>query len=261
MLLAIDVGNTNIVGGVFKDAQLLSTFRIQTVPSRTEDEYAVIFGTVLANRGIACNSIERVILSSVVPPLTSTIAGMAKELFQADPLILGPAVYPSLPIKVIAPEEIGTDLVANAVAAFERVRGACIVVDFGTALTFTALDASGEIRGVAIAPGLGSAVGSLSRDTAQLPRVPLECPPSALGKNTVQAIQAGIVHGYIGMVEHLVRRISQEMAEEVKVVATGGLCRVVSPHTKIFDVVEPNLTLYGLEAIARIIRNTERIGG
>jgi type III pantothenate kinase len=186
---------------------------------------------------------------------------MAKELFQADPLILGPAVYPSLPIKVIAPEEIGTDLVANAVAAFERVRGACIVVDFGTALTFTALDASGEIRGVAIAPGLGSAVAGLSRDTAQLPRVPLECPPSALGKNTVQAIQAGIVYGYIGMVEHLVRRISQEMAEEVKVVATGGLCRVVSPHTKIFNVVEPNLTLYGLEAIARIIRNTERIGG
>jgi type III pantothenate kinase len=261
MLLAIDVGNTNIVGGVFKDSQLLFTFRIQTVQNRTEDEYGVIFRTVLANRSFEQSSIDRVILSSVVPSLAPAITGMAKGLFRVDPMVLGPALYPYLPVKVIAPAEMGTDLVANAVAAFEQVRGACIVVDFGTALTFTALDASGEIRGVAIAPGLGSAVGSLSHDTAQLPRVPLECPASVLGKNTVQAIQAGILHGYIGMVEHLVRRISQEMAEEAKVVATGGLCRVVSPHTKIFNVVEPNLTLYGLETIARIIRNTERIGG
>jgi len=258
MLLAIDVGNTNIVGGVFKDSLLLFTFRIQTVPNRTEDEYAVIFRAVLASRGFEQSSIDRVVLSSVVPALTSTIAGMTKALFQTEPLVLGPALYPYLPIKVIAPEEIGTDLVANAVAAFQRVQGACIIVDFGTALTFTAVDAAGQIQGVAIAPGLGSAVGGLSRDTAQLPRVPLECPASALGKNTVQAIQAGIMYGYIGMVENIVQRMSQEMEKEVKVAATGGLCGVISPHTRVFDFVEPNLTLFGLEGIARLIQNTEK---
>lgn len=258
MLLAIDVGNTNIVAGVFKDSQLLFSFRIQTVPNRTEDEYTALFRMVLANRSFKRSLIGEVILSSVVPSLTPTIAGMAYRVFQIDPLILGPALYPHLPIKVIAPEEIGTDLVANAVAAFQRVQGACVIVDFGTALTFTGVAASGEIQGVAIAPGLGSAVASLSRDTAQLPRVSLECPASVLGKNTVQAIQSGIIYGYIGIVEHIVQRMSREMAGVVKVVATGGLGKVISPHTKVFDFVEPDLTLNGLEEIARIIGYNEK---
>ncbi len=252
MLMAIDVGNTNIVGGVYESSRLLETLRIQTVAKKTEDEYVTIFRAILAERGIDPGSVDRVIVSSVVPALTGAISAMVTRLFRIDPMVLGPALYSRLPVKVIAQDEIGTDLVADAVAAYGKVGGACIVVDFGTALTFTCVSGAGEIRGVSIAPGLGTAVGALSRDTAQLPNVPLAPPPSVLGQNTVQAIQAGVVYGYTGLVEYLIARMVRELGEEAKIVATGGLCRVVSQLTNIFDYVEPDLTLDGLERIARL---------
>ncbi|HSV55526.1 MAG TPA: type III pantothenate kinase [Magnetospirillaceae bacterium] len=253
MLMAIDIGNTNIVGGVYDGTLLRETLRIRTVSRKTEDEYVTVFRAILFEKGVDPATVDRVIVSSVVPALTGAIAAMSFRLFRSEPVVLGPSHYSRLPIRVIAQDEIGTDLVADAVAAYDKVRGACIVVDFGTALTFTCVSCAGEILGVAIAPGLGTAVGALSRDTAQLPNVPLTPPPSVLGLNTVQAIQSGVVLGYTGLVEHIVREMRREAGGSAQVLATGGLCRVVAQITKVFDYIEPDLTLDGLAIIAGLV--------
>ncbi|MBN2874373.1 MAG: type III pantothenate kinase [Spirochaetales bacterium] len=252
MLFVIDAGNTNIVGGVFDQGRLVETMRIRTVHGKTEDEYGVVFKAILLDHGIEPASITRVILSSVVPQLTAAMGKMARHLFGAEPVLLGPAVYDRLPVRVVAAHEIGSDLVADAVAAWLRFEGACLVVDFGTALTFTAVDAAGAIIGVSIAPGLGTAAGSLSSSTAQLPMVPLEAPASAMGRNTVEAIQAGVVLGYTGLVEYMVTRIKKELGG-AKVIATGGLCRVLSDLTDVFDAIDPDLTLNGLASMERYL--------
>ncbi len=252
MLFVIDAGNTNIVGGAYENGRLVETMRIRTVQGKTEDEYAVIVRVLLEDRGIDPEQIDRVIISSVVPQLTSSIEKMARHLFNVEPVTLGPALYAKLPVKVIAVDEIGSDLVADALAAWNRFGGACLVVDFGTALTFTAVDATGRIAGVSIAPGLGTAAGSLSRNTAQLPSVPLEAPSSAMGSNTIQAIQAGVILGYTGLVEYMVKRITAELGG-AKVVATGGMCRVISGLTNVFDAIEPDLTLDGLASMERFL--------
>ncbi|MBL8966766.1 MAG: type III pantothenate kinase [Spirochaetaceae bacterium] len=246
MLLVIDAGNTNIVGGVYRDGRLVHTLRIHTVPKKTEDEYSSIFKAILLDRGTAPADVDRVVLSSVVPSLTAAMEAMCRHLFGVAPLVLGPAFYPKLPLRIPSPHEIGTDLVADALAAFRKVGGAAIVVDFGTALTFTCVSGSGSILGVSIVPGLGTAVNALSRDTAQLPFVQLAAPESVIGTNTVMSIQAGVVHGYAGLVSHLVARMKAEMGEDAKVIATGGLCRVIAGLVDCFDAVDPDLTLDGL---------------
>lgn len=252
MLFVIDAGNTNIVGGVYDSGRLVDTLRMRTVQGKTEDEYGVIVRAVLLDRGIDPSTISRVIVSSVVPQLTAAMTKMSRHLFGVEPVLVGPAVYARLPVTVVAANEIGSDLVADAVAAWNRFGGACLVVDFGTALTFTAIDAKAAIIGVSIAPGLGTAAGSLSSATAQLPLVPLEAPTSAMGRNTVEAIQAGVVLGYTGLVEYMVGRIKGELGG-AKVVATGGLCRVVSELTEVFDAIDPDLTLNGLAEMERYL--------
>ena len=250
MLLVIDVGNTNICGGVYEDGALRHSLRIHTVPKKTEDEYSSIFRAILSDRGIAPSRIDRVLLSSVVPALTGAMEEMCRHLFGAAPATLGPSLYSRLPLEVTNPREIGADLVADAFAAWKKTGGACIVVDFGTALTFTCVGHGNAIRGVSIAPGLGTAVNALSRDTAQLPYVQLAAPDSVIGTDTVMSIQAGVVHGYVGLVEHLVGKMKAELGGEVKVIATGGLCRIVAGLTSVFDSVDPDLTLNGLAMIA-----------
>lgn len=252
MLFVIDAGNTNIVGAAYEGGRLLESLRIRTVHGKTEDEYGVVVKSILNDRGIDPARIRTVIISSVVPPLTTTVAKMARAVFGSEPVTVGPAVYDRLPLRILAPDEIGSDLVADALGAWELFGGPCLVVDFGTALTFTAVDASRTIAGVAIAPGLGTAAGSLSTATARLPAVPLEAPASALGQNTVQAIQAGVVLGYAGLVDSMVTRIKTELGG-AKVVATGGLCRVLSGLTQAFDAIEPDLTLNGLAAMERYL--------
>ena len=252
MLFVIDAGNTNIVGGAYENGRLIDSLRIRTVQGKTEDEYGVIVSSILRDRGIDPKSMDRVIISSVVPQLTASVEKMAGQVFGVSPTVLGSAAYERLPLRIIAADEIGSDLVADALGAWELFKGPCLVVDFGTALTFTAVDASATIAGVAIAPGLGTAAGSLSKATAQLPSVPLEAPPSAMGKNTVQAIQAGVVLGYAGLVDSMVARIKTELGG-AKVVATGGLCRVLTGLTNAFDAVEPDLTLNGLAAMERYL--------
>jgi type III pantothenate kinase len=246
MRLVIDLGNTNIVGGIFDGKTLVESFRIHTVVKKTEDEYLSIVKAILEERGVLASSLEGALVSSVVPSLTLAVCAMAKRLTGKETFVLGPQTYARLPLKILNPLEIGSDLVANALAATQAAKGAVIVVDFGTALTFTSVDSKAEIQGVAILPGLGTAVQALSRDTAQLPFVPLEAPASVLGKNTIHAIQSGVVLGYSGLVDSMVARIGGELGEKARVFATGGLCEVIAPIATCIDVLDQDLTLKGL---------------
>lgn len=247
MLLAIDIGNTNIVFGVNEEGKWKNHWRIQTDHLKTADEYEVIFRTLL-NAGKICNTnINRIILSSVVPSLVHPFNEMLSELFPAaNQTVINPEIYRLLPVRVLNPYQIGTDLVANTVAAFQKYGKLTTVIDFGTALTFTTIGKDAEILGVAIAPGLNTAVSALAGKTAQLPEIHLTPPPSVLGENTVHAIQAGVVLGFTGLVDSIIERIQEELKEEVTVVATGGLSSVISPLTKYIKIIEPLLTLDGL---------------
>jgi type III pantothenate kinase len=252
MLLAIDIGNSNVVCGLSSNNHWAEQFRIHTVANKTSDEYEVIFRTLLSSRNVDLKKIDRVVLSSVVPSLISPIREMIRKLFKQEPLILGPDLYPRLQIGIKNPYEIGTDLVANAVAAHNKYSGNCIIVDFGTALTFTAIKEDGNLLGVSIAPGLKTAVGSLSQKTAQLPNIELSLPPSCIGQNTVHAMQAGIVLGYKGLVESLLAGIKKEMEGKTTVVITGGLANVMLPILEGENHHEPMLTLDGLKIIGNL---------
>ncbi len=254
MLLTVDVGNSNIVAGIWQGDTLERSWRIHTVSKKTEDEYGSIFRSLFSDAGIDPRSADRVCLSSVVPSLSSAMEAMLERITGRAPIVVGPAIYGKLPIKVVNPYEVGADLVADAMAAWDKCGGACVVVDFGTALTFTIVGADATMLGVAIAPGLGTAVNALSRDTAQLPFVELVAPPDPFGGNTVHAIQAGVVYGYTGLVEYMVARIRERIGADLKVIATGGLCGVVSPLTSAFTYVDQDLTLRGLKLIAQTIR-------
>ncbi len=251
MLMVVDIGNTNIVVGLFHGEDLVQDWRLYTDPRRTDDEYSSILRSLFRDSGIAPGTIERTIISSVVPVLNNTFTLMIEKLTGKLPLVLGPSLYPRLPVHVppSAVHEIGTDIVCDAVAAWSIYGSACIIVDFGTALTFSAIDFSGDIRGVAIAPGLSTAVKALFRDTAQLPSVPIEVPPSSLGTNTIHSIQAGVVLGYQGLVESLILRMRKDMGSDAPAIATGGLSHVLIPVTGIFDRVDQMLTLKGLKII------------
>ena len=250
MLLAVSVGNSHITFGVHAKGGWIRRWRVQTVHARTSDEYLVVLRALLDGAGAHAERISSAILSSVVPPLTGTMTDTVRELARKAPLILSPSLDIGLRITTENPAEVGSDLVANAVAAYDRFRRACIVVDFGTALSFTAVAAPGELRGVAIAPGLTSAVDSLARSTAQLPTVFLAAPPVACGRNTVHSIQAGIVFGYTGLVGEIVRRMREELGGTADVVATGGQAQVMAPLLGPGVVLEQWLTLEGLRIVA-----------
>jgi type III pantothenate kinase len=252
MILTIDIGNTNIVFGVADQNEWLKIWRIQTDLSKTSDEYEVIFRSLFTSSCISESGIRRTVLSSVVPSLIRPFREMLGNLLDHPPLLVEPSMYKKLPVEILSPDEIGTDIVADATAAFVRYGGPCMVIDFGTALTFTTISKSGKILGVAITPGLLTALKSLTGNTAQLRDVQLAEPPSVLGDNTIHAIQSGIVLGFAGLVDSMVARTEVELSENINVVATGGLSSVlhnVSARIKIIDV---NLTLDGLKYMADI---------
>jgi type III pantothenate kinase len=251
MFLGIDIGNTNIVFGVHDSQNWLKDWRIQTDPLKTADEYEVIFRSLFTSGKISTNDIKSIVLSSVVPSLLQPFEEMIGELFGVEPTIVGPDIYSSLPLKILNPYQIGTDLVANALAAYIKYGGFTTVIDFGTALTFTTIGEKGEILGVAIAPGLRTAVTALAGKTAQLPHVHLAPPPTVLGQNTTHAIQAGIVLGYTGLVDSIITRTEKEIDQHLKIIATGGLSPVISRILKRIDAIEPQLTLDGLMYIGR----------
>lgn len=250
MLLAIDLGNTNIVFGVYQSNKWVKHWRIQTDPLKAADEYEVIFRSLLKSVEIDRSEIDAIVISSVVPSLVYTFTEMlSRLLLNAKIVFVHPEIYNKLPVKILNPNEIGTDLVANTVAAFQKFGNLTMVIDFGTALTFTTIGKNSEIAGVAIAPGLLTAVGALAGKTAQLPQIHLTPPPSVLGKNTVHAIQSGIVYGFTGLVDSIIERTQKELNEKLTVVATGGLCSLIAPLTVNINVTDSMLTLDGLRYI------------
>ena len=255
MQLIVDIGNTDAVFGLYNQTAWQHIWR---TPSRTDESAQSYEGRLrlwLLEADIPLSAIQSTVVSSVVPDLTLTMRTMLGELFGLEPIVVGPAIYPLLPLEILRPHEIGADLVANALAAYTRYRRNCVVVDFGTALTFTTVSGEGKILGVAIAPGLKTAIRSLFANTAQLPEVPIDVPASALGLSTTHAIQAGVVLGYEGLVRSLLNRIRAELGGDCMAVATGGLSgRIPTLHDAFADVV-PSLTLEGVRLIGEIVQS------
>lgn len=256
MLLAIDIGNSNICLGLTDQSPKWDHFwRLPTLQNDMELYYETQIVNRFLEAGVNLGDVEEIIVSSVVPDMNNRFVDSLEKLFLKKPILVGPDIYPKITIKIDNPAEIGTDLVANAVAAFHQFNSDCIIVDFGTALTFTTLTKSGEILGVSIVPGLKTAIKALFNKTAQLPEVPMEHPKSVLGKNTVQAIQTGIFFGYTGLVIHMIHTLKQELGDHFKVIATGGLSSTIEVLKEYFDAVDPDLTLNGLKYIAEEVRS------
>jgi type III pantothenate kinase len=252
MLLAIDVGNTNTVLGLYSGETLLADWRMETAHNRMPDEWAATLITLLAHRSHTLDEIDAAICSSVVPPVTTAMREMAEDYLHTPLLIVEPGIKTGVKVLVDNPREVGADRIVNTLAAHMRYGGPAIVIDFGTATTFDVVSPDGEYLGGAIAPGLRVASDALFRLTAQLRRIELVAPKSSVGKNTNHAMQSGVVWGYVGLVEGLVTRIKADMGEmgsSAKVIATGGLARLIAAHTDCMDVVDANLTLDGLRMI------------
>lgn len=252
MIVCVDVGNTNIACGVYSQGAWIAHYRLATGLDRTSDEFRAIIASLLAADNLDPSAVGIIVVSSVVPGVSEAIAAAFSRLCNVDPLIVTALSPSGLVLDIDNPRELGPDLLANAVAGYEKIGGPCVVVDFGTALSMTIVGIGGVIKGVAIAPGLRSAVKALSSNTAQLPHVQLSPPPSVIGKNTVHAIQSGIVFGYVGMVEHMVKRISESLGYKPAVIATGGLSGVIAPLTDAFSEIDPWLTLDGLRLLGEM---------
>lgn len=246
MLLAVDVGNTNTVLGVFEGETLVADWRIATNSHMMPDEYAMLLSGLMSYRGLTIGSIGASIVSSVVPKVTSHMAEMLEEYAGARPLIVGPSIETGVKIAVDNPREVGADRIVNALAAFRLHGGPAIVIDLGTATTLDAVSAEGTYLGGAIAPGLITSVEALSRYTARLPMVEMVRPPRALGRDTSSAMQSGIILGHAAMLEGMVRRIAAEMEGEPRVIATGGFCHVMAEEVPLIHAADKNLTLQGL---------------
>lgn len=246
MLLALDVGNTNIAIGVFRDSELVETWKIRTEAERTCDEYMVVLRGLLQTCPEIPEQISGVIISSVVPPLTPVFQKLSREMFGVKPLTVGPGLKTGMPIKYDNPQEVGADRVVSALAAFELYGGPCIVVDFGTATTFDAVSAQGEYLGGAIAPGVQISAEALFAKTAKLPSIEIRKPEKAIGRTTVASMQSGLYFGYSGQVSVLIDRIQAELGGNAKVVATGGFASVIQSEIAAIDHTEPHLVLLGL---------------
>lgn len=249
MLLVIDVGNTNMVLGVYKDTELLDHWRISTDRQRTTDEYGVLIRELFYLNDLRADDINAIIISSVVPPVVPTLERMCQRYFGLSPLLIGPGVKTGMDIRYDNPREVGADRIVNAVAAYEKYGGPVIIVDFGTATTFCAVDAKGVYLGGSICPGIGISTEALVQRTAKLPRIELKRTDSVICRNTIESMQAGVFYGFVGQVEGIVSRMRRELDMSARVVATGGLAVVIAPTTKAIDVVEPMLTLEGLRII------------
>ena len=262
MTLILDIGNSDVVAGLYANDTWLHLARTPSYPAQSTAFYQANLRLWLLEANLTLSQVRSATISSVVPDLTGPVGQAVGELFALEPTLIDASLYARLPITVLRPNEIGTDLVANALAAFLRYQKACIVVDFGTALTFTAISAAGVMRGVAIAPGLKTAIRSLFANTAQLPQVPLEVPDSALGQDTVHAIQAGVMLGYEGLVRSMLARIRAELGtSDCAVVATGGLANALPALQDEFTETLPRLTLDGIRLLGEFALPSSKAGG
>jgi len=249
MLLAIDIGNTNIVLGLYQERKLVTHWRLFTQAERTADEYGVIISHLVALEGFRCDQIRAIVASCVVPPMLSVTQELALKFFKIEPLMVGPGIKTGMPILYDSPKDVGADRIVNGIAAYEKYRNACIVVDFGTATTVDFISKKGEYVGGAIAPGLLISLEALVQRASKLPRIEIVKPKEIVGKNTVHSIQAGIFYGYVGLVDGIVQRMQKENGVEAKVVATGGLAPLVASECSSISEVDEFLTLEGLRII------------
>ena len=249
MLLALDIGNTNITLGLFRGDVLVATWRIATDPARMSDEYGLMVNQLLTLKGISSDQVDAIALCSVVPPLTPTFIELCETHLGVPPMVVGAGTRTGIRVLYDTPRDVGADRIVDAAAALALYGGPAIIVDIGTATVFDAVTKDGDYLGGAIAPGMAIAADGLFHTTAQLRRVELSRPPAAIGKNTVHAIQSGIVLGYAELVKGMVARFDQELGGGSKVIATGGLAHIVAKEVTVFDAVDPNLTLTGLRLI------------
>jgi type III pantothenate kinase len=249
MLLVIDVGNTNTVLGIYDGDVLVDNWRVWTERNRTSDEYGILMRNLFASRSIPLNEIEAIAISCVVPPMLNTLLDLAEKYFQKEPLIVEFGVDTGIPVLMDNPPEVGADRIVNAVAAYHKHKCSLIVVDFGTATTFDYISPKGEYMGGAIAPGLGISSEALYMRASKLPRIELVKPKKAIGKNTVHSMQVGILFGYVGLVDEIVRRMKEEVGTNPKVIATGGLAHLIATESKSIVEVDEFLTLEGLRLI------------
>ena len=254
MLLAIDIGNTNITLGVFDGDALSATWRLSTERSKTSDEYSATLMQMLQLRDMAAQQIDAIALCSVVPPLTPTFVDLCKTHFGVEPLVVGAGTKTGVRILYDNPRDVGADRIVDAAAALRLYGGPVIVVDIGTATVFDAVTANGDYLGGAIAPGMVIASDALFSSTSQLRRVELVAPSTAIGRNTIHAIQSGVVLGYADLVRGMVARFDAELGGGAKVVATGGLAHILEAEAGVFDDINPDLTLMGLMLIQGMAR-------
>ena len=250
MLLALDVGNTNTVLGLYKldgeKPELAAHWRVTTHHHQTSDEYGVLFVNLFEMYGFTHSNVHHIIISSVVPPVESTLRDVCAKYFNVQPLFVEPGIKTGMPVLVDNPAELGADRLVNAIAAFERYGGPCVVVDFGTATTFDVVSGKGEYLGGSIAPGIGISADALFARAARLGRVDIKRPAKVIGTNTVTHIQSGLYYGYIGLVDGILARIIEELCAEPRVIATGGLARQISGDSRYIKEIDDMLTLDGL---------------
>ncbi len=254
MLLAIDVGNTNTVLGLYrlsgeKAGEMAAHWRVTTHRTQTAEEYGVLFVNLFTMSGLSVDAVKHIIISSVVPPVESTLRRVCERYFHLQPLFVEPGIKTGMPVLVDNPTELGADRLANAVAAFERYGGPCIVVDLGTATTFDVISAKGEYLGGAISPGLGISADALFARAARLGRVDIKRPAKVIGTNTVTHLQSGLYYGYIGLVDGILERMIAELGVQVRVIATGGLARQISEDSRFIHEIDDMLTLDGLRIL------------
>jgi len=254
MLLAFDVGNTNIVFGLYKNDKLIENWRISTLRTRTEDELAILIGQLFKMKGYTLEDIDNVIISSVVPQVMYSLEHMAKKYCKVEAMVVGSKLKSGINIKYDNPKEVGADRIVNSVAGIKKYGNGLIIVDFGTATTFDAISDKGEYLGGAILPGIKISQDALFRNAAKLTRVELIKPKKVIGKTTVESIQSGIIYGYAGSVEYIVNKMKKEMGYDVKVIATGGLATLIESESEVIDLIDKFLTLDGLNYIYRLNR-------
>ncbi|PGZ94470.1 pantothenate kinase [Bacillus pseudomycoides] len=246
MIFVLDVGNTNAVLGVFENGKLLQHWRMETDRHKTEDEYGMLVKQLLEHEGITFHDIKGIIISSVVPPIMFALERMCEKYFKIKPLVVGPGIKTGLNIKYENPREVGADRIVNAVAGIQMYGSPLIIVDFGTATTYCYIDEHKQYMGGVITPGIMISAEALYNRAAKLPRIEITRPSSIIGKNTVSAMQAGILYGYVGQVEGIVKRMKEEAKQEPTVIATGGLAKLIAEESNVIDIVDPFLTLKGL---------------
>ena len=258
MLIAIDIGNTNIKYGIFEGKTLKASFRVSSALSRTADEYGSVLASLLSSQDIKLSDIDGVIISSVIPSLNYTMCHMCEYFFNVKPIMVGKGVKTGLNIKAENPREVGADIIVNSVSAYNKYGGPIIVIDFGTATTFDVISENCELLGVVIAPGIKTSLEGLATKTAQLPMVELDAPKTVIGKNTKHCMQSGIIFGFAGLVDNIINKIKAELGvKTIKVVATGGLGEIIAKEVKTISTVDRTLTLDGLRHIYELNVNKD----